>query len=174
MINVSLSPDPYAKKGKGGNYMYLVQWLNSIAGVAADQDASGGALKEALTSPKLDVFVTSEQYAPSSGDFTCLNVMVNRKDYRLTIGYDNQVVRVENLDARAARAQTRADVSKRAPVNTGVPSVPDNQGGVDDYGNNFMAPLGDNPYGNAPAANPYGVPIRASENPYGVPIPANN
>ena len=172
MINVTLSPDPIAKKGNGNlQHRYLVDWLNSAGQVAADQDASGGALKDALTSAKTDVFVTSEQYDPGTGNFTCINVMVNRKDYRLTIGYDNLVVRIENLDARAARAQTRSDVAAHAPVNTGVPSAPDNAG-ADAYGNDFMGALGDNPYAN----NPYGTRIPAPVDPdaYGVVIPANH
>jgi hypothetical protein len=137
--------------------------------VADGMDASGGKLKAALTS-STPLFVTSEQYDPGAGDFTCLNVMVDRQDYRLVIGYDNLVVRVETLDARAARAQTRADLSRHTPVSDNAPDAAIDLGD-DPYANNPAASLGDN-YGNAPA-NPYGVPIRANSDPYGVPIRAN-
>ena len=151
---------------------FVLKWVNSVAQVAPNQDASGGALKAALTSPTLDVYVTSDQYEPARVNFTCLNVMVNRKDYRLIIGYDNNVVRVENLDARATRAQTREDVANHAPVNTGVPGAPE---GEDPYGNYGPGPVGtegeDPNYGLATdpvPANP------TTLNPYGVGIPANH
>jgi hypothetical protein len=182
MINVSLCPNPYVKSGQGQPYDYVVKWLKSIAAVAADLDASGGKLKAALTS-STPLFVTSAQYTIGV-DFTCLNVMVDRQDYRLIIGYNNEVARVETLDARAARAQTRDDVGHfPAPGNVGAqaPAGGNVNLGENPYANNPMAedpyannPMGENPYGNRPSENPYGVPIPAPENPYGVRIPANH
>jgi hypothetical protein len=178
MINVSLSPDPTVRPEKGGNYAYIVHVLNSIPNVLPAQDASRGKLEAALTSTK-PLFVTSETYAPGGGDVYCLNVMVDRQDYRLIIGYDSQVVRVETLDARAARAQTRNDRAGHSPQNAAAADAVGTAGDNDDNYNTddpygVMRAVAPNPYGvmHAVAPNPYGRPVPGPSGPYGVPIPA--
>lgn len=166
MIDVSLCPSPWVQK-KMRPYKLVVGWLETLKGLPAGQDASGGKLKAALTS-RTPLFVTSYQYAIEDS-FTCLNVMVDRQDYRLQIGFDDTVIRVETLDARAARAQTKLERENEAnrnaaalalqdvPADTGAGSST-TTGGHDGYGNAPMD-LGNGNYANNP--NPYNVPIRA-------------
>lgn len=169
MIDYSLCPDPLIKSGKDTRGRgYVERWLNSVTSIPVGQDASGGKIQGALTS-NTPLFVTSYQYVTGGGSFTCMNVMVARQDYRLIIGYDEKVIRVEMLDARSARAQTRKEAARWAQQNDVQPGgVPQDGDPGDNYGNN---PMADNPYANAPQpASPYGVAIPAS--PYGVVIPA--
>jgi hypothetical protein len=179
MIDYSLCPDVMIKSGQDKRGRgYVERWLNSLNNMPDVQDASGGKIKAALTS-NTPLFVTSYQYVTGGGAFTCMNVMVARQDYRLIIGYDEKVIRVETLDARSARAQTRTEAARWAQQNNAQPGgAPQDGDPANNYGNN---PMADNPYGNNPMANdpyanapqpvsPYGVAIPAS--PYGVVIPA--
>ena len=179
MIDYSTCPDVLIKSGQDTRGRgYVERWLNSAASVPDAQDTSGGKIKAALTS-KTPLFVTSYQYMAGNGAFTCMNVMVARQDYRLIIGYDDKVIRVETLDARSARAQTRKEAARWAQQNDQQPGgAPQDGDPANNYANNPVAdnpygnnPMTDDPYANAPQpSSPYGVAIPA--NPYGVVIPA--
>src|SRR6516165_9267887 len=101
MIDYSTCPDVPIKSGQDKRGRGFVEkWLKSVASVPDAQDTSGGKIKAALTS-NTPLFVTSYQYLAGNGSFTCMNVMVAHRDYRLIIGYDDKVIKVETLDARS-------------------------------------------------------------------------
>jgi hypothetical protein len=107
MIDVSLCPNPFVKQKNTMPYRYIAKWLSSLTELSKDVDASAGELTAALGSSK-PLYVTTDRYTIGSTEALFLNVMVDRKDYRAVIGYENNaIVRVETLDARAARAETR-------------------------------------------------------------------
>lgn len=167
MIDYTFCPDQPIRTGQDKRARgYITEWLNSVRNVPSNLDASGGKIAAAVNS-NTPLFVTSYQYVQGYGSFTCMNVLVQRQDYRLYIGYDDQVIRVEPLDAQAALAQTRKEASKWIRKDTPPPAVPDDGDPADNYNT-------DPPYANDPnpasSASPYGVAIPA--NPYGVPIPA--
>jgi hypothetical protein len=110
MMDLSLCPNPWVKKGYGRAYNMVVTWLQTVGSFTA-QDASGGKIKAALTS-KTPLYVTAYQYTVSDTTITCMNVMVERQDYRLIIGFDDRVVRIETLDARSARAETKNQLDR--------------------------------------------------------------
>lgn len=177
MIDVSLCPNPWVKKGANRAYNILLDWLKTIATVPASQDASGGTLKAALTS-STPLYATSYNYTVADATIYCLNVMVDRKDYRLVIGFDDKVVRIEALDARAARAETKKELDAWAQnaQSAAAMNAADGNGGVmptaNDYGMTpANVPSSSSP---APASGPYGVRVPAgpAESPYGVRIPA--
>ena len=115
MIDFSICPDAPIRSGWDQRGRTLVtNWLVSVQSVAANQDSSGGQIAAALNSGTR-LFVTSYQYEACGGTFTCLNVMVDRRDYRLFVGFDDKVIRVEALDARAARGQTRLEARRWSP-----------------------------------------------------------
>jgi hypothetical protein len=123
MIDYSLCPDlpiktGQDKRGRG----YVTTWLNSLDNLSDGNDASAGALKSAVKG-SVKLFVTSYQYTLGTGAFTCFNVMVNRQDYRIYVGYDEKAIRVETLDARSARAETRKQAQRWVPTAEPVPSA---------------------------------------------------
>ena len=171
MIDYSTCPDVPIKSGQDKRGRGFVEkWLKSVASVPDAQDTSGGKIKAALTS-NTPLFVTSYQYLAGNGSFTCMNVMVARQDYRLIIGYDDKVIRVETLDPRSARAQTRKEAARWAQQNDPQPGGAPQDGDPADNYNNKTDNYNNNLNANAPQpSSPYGVAIPA--NPYGVVIPA--
>ena len=145
MIDVSLCPNPWVQK-KARPYKLVVGWLNTLNGLPAGQDASGGKLKAALTS-STPLFVTSYQYGVADS-FSCLNVMVDRQDYRLQIGFDDKVIRVESLDARAARAQTKLELENEANRNAAALAL--TSAPADANAGSSMANVAGDNYGNGP------------------------
>jgi len=161
MIDFSICPDNPIRSGADKRGIAtVVEWLNSVVALASGDDASGGAVKAALSSNKR-LYVTAYQYTLANATFTCLNVMVDRRDYRLLIGFDDKVIKIENLDPRAARAETRLQAQKWAPAN--LPDPP-SLAVEDDPADNYNTP--------DPIISPYGVRIPANQSPYGVMIPA--
>jgi len=82
MIDFSICPDNPIRSGADKRGIAtVVEWLNSVVALASGDDASGGAVKAALSSNKR-LYVTAYQYTLANATFTCLNVMVDRRDYQ--------------------------------------------------------------------------------------------
>lgn len=160
MINLSICPNRYYRSA-GVHTDHLVAMLSSVVSMPASDDLSGGKVKDAISS-NTPLYVTSDQYTVPSCWFPHINVMVGRQDYRVIIGNGEKAVKVEPLDARAARAQTRMDAAlfekkMQGPpppgtANPRVDRVPGSQDGYDYISFDSPKPPGAGDYSQLPSA----------------------
>jgi len=179
MIDYSICPDYNLKKFTGTALRkWLEDVLNSVRSIPGKEDSSNGRIGKALKSASTPLYVTSGQYLPVVGSdasysLTCINVNVKGRDYRLIIGYDSRVVKVEQLDAAAASHRVRqqaqwllpSDAANVLTANDNARNVGGGGGGEDPYNN-----IPEEPYNGAESssADMSARPISAPpQSPYG-------
>jgi hypothetical protein len=151
MISYSMCPDYNLRTFQGTALHKRVESIiDSVRSLPKRDEASKGAIAKALHSSRISVYVTSSQYSAVDIDasMTCYNVNVKGQDYRLLLGFNSKVVRVELLSAGVAchRSRKQADFAQpadAADVLRARANVARNQSGGDDPYNNV-----DDPYNN--------------------------
>jgi|1185.fasta_scaffold305578_1 hypothetical protein len=171
MINFSKYPAPHTRIGydKVGR-AWFVKYLSSLKTLSKDLDASKGKLKSARSSLFTKLYVTCDLYMDYSVGCSVhfFNVRVSGQDYRVVLGYDDKIVRIEFLDARAAEARTREQAAYWAAQNQ--PAAPAPAAAADDDDGGFYNEDSDDDG----KYNTVLTAAAAASNPYGQRIPAND
>jgi hypothetical protein len=174
MINYSRYPAPHVRIGydKVGRAWFL-RFLTTLKGVPSPLDASRGKLRSAMKSMFTKLYVTSDLYMDYniSGSVQFFNVRTGGQDYRIVLGYDHRIVRVETLDAKVAESRTRSEAAYWARQNQ--PPAPEAPAATEDepfYNAEVTDEEEENQYqrspvlpGQPPAESPYGVRIAANQ-----------
>jgi hypothetical protein len=186
MINYSKHPAPHVRIGYDKlSRAWFAKFLNTLKSLSKAQDSSGGKLKSALNAIFTKLYVTSDLYMDDNAGSSVqlFNVKVSGQDYRVVLGYDNKIVRVETLDARAADARTKSEAAywarqQQPPTPVPPPSDDENDGlyntdpdDPDNYNTDAIQATQPHTYGRPECAYGQVIPVGASQ--YGQGLPGN-